>query len=139
MTTEAQWMTILDELKRHRYFVNRLLGGLNRIEEDLIKLRDEHDALGEYTERLRMELSRHGWGDFHYGGLPIQDPDIVALLNERGTNGSRHPNTEAPSTTTTPSTTSDRGTEQRQNPVGRRGGREESDGSGVLHSQRDCF
>lgn len=56
---------------------------------------EEFESLGEYTERLRMELSRHGWGDFHYDSSLTQDPNIVALLNERGTNGSR---LDAPST-----------------------------------------
>jgi hypothetical protein len=37
----------------------------------------------DYARRLRAELRRHGWGDFHYTpqGAP-QDPAIVALLSE---------------------------------------------------------
>jgi hypothetical protein len=41
------------------------------------------DEMIDYAERLRSELARHGWGDFHYTpqGAP-QDAAIVALLGE---------------------------------------------------------
>lgn len=42
---------------------------------------DEIDLLRDRVARLRAELARWGWGDFHYGDQP-QDRAIVALLED---------------------------------------------------------
>lgn len=96
------------------------------LENENRRLREELDSLGEYTERLRMELSQHGWGDFHYQTIHRQDPAIVALLAERGTNGSR---------ITSPPVGGNRESEQRQDPVGWGGSREDSYGLSILYDE----
>lgn len=67
----------------------RLHDHVRDIENELTRQLRENEELGEYCERLRMELSRHGWGDMHYSNSSVQDPAIVAILAERGTNGSK--------------------------------------------------
>jgi hypothetical protein len=44
-------------------------------------LRAEVERLLDHRARLREELAKHGWGDFHYGDQG-QDPAVVALLEE---------------------------------------------------------
>lgn len=43
----------------------------------------EVEHLKRFNQRLMEELSKYGWGDFHYGHQD-QDPNIVALLQEGG-------------------------------------------------------
>jgi hypothetical protein len=38
-------------------------------------------TLQDHRARLREELAKHGWGDFHYGDQG-QDPAVVKLLEE---------------------------------------------------------
>ena len=46
-------------------------------------IRNVLDAMIDYAQRLRTELARHGWGDFHYARIhDSQEPRIVALLAE---------------------------------------------------------
>ena len=85
---DALRLTVSDEIERLHFTIDQCKQQVNRLEDDLIKHLKEFDELGDYCERLRMELSRHGWGDMHYSNSSAQDPAIVALLNERGTNGS---------------------------------------------------
>lgn len=68
---------------------SRLVDENTSLNNELTRQLQENEELGEYCERLRMELSRHGWGDMHYSNSSAQDPAIVALLAERGTNGSK--------------------------------------------------
>lgn len=137
--SEAQWTTLLDETKRLRSKLHWALNALNRVEQDIIRLRDdwddqqnvlqENERLVEFNYRLMAELAQHGWGDFHYGDQP-QDPAIVRLLKEG--NFGRSTDTEAPSTDATPPAESDRGTGEWEDTMGRRGSGEVPDGFGVL-------
>jgi hypothetical protein len=56
MTTEARWMTLLDETRRLRFSLNHAMNVLNTIDKDLIVIRDENDLLRGQVVSLVADL-----------------------------------------------------------------------------------
>src|SRR5688572_16240533 len=83
MTDHVRDMSLIREnelLKQKVEWGYQRIAGMERRE---VTFRSEIEHRENFIRKLMAELRKHGWGDMHYTpGLPTQDPEIVALLEE---------------------------------------------------------